>query len=210
LLADTYKGAQDQLKNAIAGEQVVSTGLEKRGRGGRTEAKKRKAAVAVSSSIVNEPDSRSDAANSTKSSCSTAACTVVDSRTAEACDAPSRRRRSSPNSSIEGVEIFGDSYSSSSLSSSDEDLAISKVVGEIQLAKKRTRISVPEVVEQVKRSSSNKATNQTASIKKTNIASANLPKIPEVPSELGINQLIPPHHAYARKSLPPGKNNSFI
>ncbi|XP_059353054.1 uncharacterized protein LOC132088347 [Daphnia carinata] len=48
---DTYKGAQDKLKNVLAGEIVVSTDLEKRGKGGRSEAKKRKAAAATSSCI---------------------------------------------------------------------------------------------------------------------------------------------------------------
>ncbi|XP_032796703.2 uncharacterized protein LOC116932897 [Daphnia magna] len=44
---DTYKGAQDKLKDVIAGEPVVSTDLEKRGKGGRSAAKKRKTAAAL-------------------------------------------------------------------------------------------------------------------------------------------------------------------
>lgn len=111
---DTYKGAQDRLKNAINGEQVVSNDLEKRGRDGRTEAKKRRAAVvdAVSSPllIVKPSDSR-DAA-------STAVCTVANYGTSDHSDAPSRP--SSVNSSTERIEILGDGSSSSSAPSSDE------------------------------------------------------------------------------------------
>ncbi|EFX66534.1 hypothetical protein DAPPUDRAFT_116308 [Daphnia pulex] len=159
---DTYKGAQDKLKNAINGEQVVSTDLEKRGRGGRTEAKKRRAAVVdvVSSPslIVKQSDSRGAA--------STAIWTLVNYGTSDPSDEPSRP--SSVNSSTERVEILGDgSFSSSSAPSSSEDLLISKVVGEVQHAKKRSRMSDLKVVEPaVNESSSKTATNETAATKK--------------------------------------------
>ncbi len=188
IFSDTYKGAQDQLKNAINGEQVVSTDLGKRGRGGRTEQKKRRAAVvdAVSSPslIVRQSDSRGAA--------STAVCTLANYGTSDPSDTPSSRP-SSVNSSTERFEIHDDGSSSSSASSSDEDLLILKVVGEVQHAKKRSRVSVPEVVEPVNESSSKTATNETAATKKTNSSSAsNLPKIPKVPAALGINQMIAP------------------
>lgn len=194
------------MKNAINGEQVVSTDLEKRGRGGRTEAKKRRAAVvdAVSSPslIVKPSDSRGAA--------STAVCTVANYGTSDHSDAPSRH--SSVNSSTERVEILGDGSSSSSAPSSDDDLLISKVVGEVQHAKNRSRVSVLEVVEPENESSSKTATKETAATKKTNSSSAsNLPKIPKVPAALGINQMIAPRQTFiARKSLPPGENTSFM
>ncbi|KAI9557240.1 hypothetical protein GHT06_017063 [Daphnia sinensis] len=195
LFSDTHKGAQDQLKNAINGEQVVSTDLEKRVRGGRTEAKKRRAAVvdAVSSPslIVKPSDSRGAA--------STAVCTVANYGTSDHSEAPSRH--SSVNSSTERVEILGDGSSSSSALSSDEDLLISKVVGEVQHAKNRSRVSATR-----------RHTKETAATKKTNSSSAsNLPKIPKVLAALGINQMIAPRQTFiARNSLPPVNQQSAI
>jgi hypothetical protein len=88
---------------------------------------------------------------------------------------------------------------------------ILKVVGEVQHAKKRSQVSFPEVVEPVNGSSSKTATNETAATKKTNSSSArNIPKIPKVPAALGINQMIAPRQTFARKSLPPGENTSFM
>ncbi|XP_045032996.1 uncharacterized protein LOC123474669 [Daphnia magna] len=43
---DTYAGAQKKLDSAIAGEVVLSTDLDNRGRGGRNKAKKRNAYAA--------------------------------------------------------------------------------------------------------------------------------------------------------------------
>ena len=59
LLSDTYAEAQKKLASAIAGEVVVSTDLENRGRGGRNKAKKRTAAAATASSTSPDPSTSS-------------------------------------------------------------------------------------------------------------------------------------------------------
>ena len=58
-LSDTYAEAQKKLASAIAGEVVVSTDLENRGRGGRNKAKKRTAAAATASSTSPDPSTSS-------------------------------------------------------------------------------------------------------------------------------------------------------
>nr|CAH0103901.1 unnamed protein product [Daphnia galeata] len=56
---DTYAEAQKKLASAIAGEVVVSTDLENRGKGGRNKAKKRTAAAATASSTSPDPSTSS-------------------------------------------------------------------------------------------------------------------------------------------------------
>jgi hypothetical protein len=58
-LSDTYAEAQKKLASSIAGEVVVSTDLENRGKGGRNKAKKRTADAATASSTSSDPSTSS-------------------------------------------------------------------------------------------------------------------------------------------------------
>ena len=131
--------------------------------------------MASPSPIVKQPDFRSTAA----------ACTGANSKTSDHSDEPRRPYSSANSLTDDDFEIFGDDglSSSSAQSSSDENVAISKVV------------------EPVNERPSKKATKVAAANKKTNSSVAsNVPKILTVSATLGMNQMVNRRQIFARKS----------